>query len=120
MANIIIKEAIREEIAQRVVEQAHPGYNADYMGEWYVVNGAAVVHCQRNAQWNPWQDDDAVIAVDDLVNIYGGADAEHAVFDPTPAEGYDAETGTEIAVSFALGYVPAEYDAAAYAARWGE
>jgi hypothetical protein len=107
---IQISDSIKQEIAERVVEMAHPGYSADYQGNYYVVNGERVMHRQSNARWNPWSDDADVIHVNDLVWYFGGAKQENADFDPTPAEGYDEETGTEIAVGFALGYVPDSYD----------
>lgn len=119
MARIIsISEDIKEEIARKVVEQAHPGYSVDYQGQWYVVDGSSVQHKQRNAPWAPWSDDSAVIAVDDLVNIYGGADDENAVFSLEDTSGYSDEEQLEIAVEFALGYVPDSYDAEAYEARY--
>lgn len=119
MANIVtISESIKEEIARRVVEQAHPGYSSDYMGQWYVVDGRAVVHAERNRPWNPWSDDAAVISVDDLVHIYGGADEEHASFGLDTSDEYDDEEQIGIAVEFALGYVPDSYDAADYEARY--
>jgi hypothetical protein len=115
MANIItISDSIKQEIAERVVEMAHPGYNADYQGNWYVVDGECVMHKQSNAPWAPWSDDAAVIHVSDLVWYFGGAKEESADFDPTPAEGCDEETGTEIAIEFALGYVPDAYDQEVY------
>lgn len=77
---ITISENIKGEIAERVVEQAHPGYMAEYQGEWYVVNGTRLMHHQSNAQWTPWQDDDDVISVDDLVMLYGGGEADNAEF----------------------------------------
>lgn len=114
---ITISESIKQEIAERVIEQAHPGYSADYMGQWYVVNGSSVQHKQRNAPWSPWSDDADVISVDDLVNIYGGADAENADFSIEASE-YSDEEQVEIAISFALGYVPDSYDADDYEARF--
>lgn len=114
MAHITISESIKQEIAERVVEQAHPGYSAEYQGEWYVVNGARLMHKQRNAPWSPWSDGDAVISVEDLVFWAGGADQDRADFD---AGNYDDVNEVEAAVSFALDYVPDSYDAAAWDAK---
>lgn len=114
MAVITISEGIKQEIAERVAEQASAGYNYDVQGEWYVVNGSAVVHQEKTAQWNNWNDDDNVIAVDDLVAIYGGADDDHADFE----NGVDGADDFDLTVEFVLGYVPSEYDADDYAARW--
>lgn len=117
MRTIQISESIKQEIAEKVVEQAHPGYSADYMGQWYVVDGTSVQYKQSNAPWAPWSDDADVISVDDLVNIYGGADAENADFSIEASE-YSDEQQVEIAVEFALGYVPDSYDAEAYEHRY--
>lgn len=116
MTIITISESIKQAIAEKVAEQASAGYSADAQGEWYVVNGTAVVHKQRTAAWTPWSDDDQVIAVDDLVNLYGGAEAEQADFE----NGVDGADDFDLTVDFALGYVPSQYDADDYAARWGE
>lgn len=121
---IQISESIKQEIAERVVEQAHPGYSSEYMGEWYVVNGTRVQHKQRNAPWAPWSDAADVISVEELVFLYGGAEQDRADFDPTPSDDLsenedEAERmGYESAVAFALDYVPASYDAADYEARY--
>lgn len=117
MRTIQIAESIKQEIAERVVEQASPGYTKDYQGEWYVVNGSSVQHKQRNAPWSPWSDSADVISVDDLVFIYGGADVERADFSIEPSE-YSDEEQVGIAVEFALGYVPDSYDADDYEARY--
>ena len=120
MARIIkIVEGIKNEIAQRVVEQSHPGYTIDALGAWYVVDGECVMHAQQNRPWDPWHDDADVIGVEDLVNIFGGAERDLAEFDPTPVDGSSDEVGFEMAVEFALEYVPDQYDAEAYEARHG-
>lgn len=112
MAHITIDESIKQEIAEKVCKQAAPGYEKLAQGEWFVVNGEKVVHAQEHRPWDPWNDDD-VVAVDDLVWYCGGARQEHADFDPSPAEGeYDQDVAWEIAVEFALGYVPSAYDTA--------
>lgn len=116
MRTVTISESIKQEIAERIVEQAHPGYSSDYQGQWYVVDGSSVQHKQRNAPWAPWADDSDVIAVDDLVFIYGGAATENAKFEIEASE-YSDEEQIDIAVSFALGYVPDSYDADDYRAR---
>lgn len=113
MRTITISESIKEEIARRVAEQQSAGYSIDAQGQWYVVDGAQVVHAQRNRPWNPWHDAADVIGVEDLVNIYGGADAERADF--TNGEG--GADDFDITVEFALGYVPDSYDADDYEAR---
>lgn len=110
MTQIIIINDIKEEIARKVVEQASAGYSKAAQGEWFVIDGASVMHRDETAQWNPWHDGATVISVDDLVGLYGGADAEHADFDP----GEDVDS----AVQFALDYVPDSYDSADYAARF--
>lgn len=113
---ISISEDIKQEIAEKVAQQASAGYSVDAQGEWYVVDGERVVHAQRNRPWNPWSDDADVIAVDDLVFLYGGAEQEHADFE----NGVDGADDWEPAVDFALGYVPSSYDAADYEARYAE
>lgn len=115
----IIKEEIKEEIATRLVQQEALGHDKEYQGEWYVVNGDKVVHAERNRPWNPWGDDDAVIAVDELIFELGGAGDENASFTSEPQYDEDGdvielseeETTAEFEaqVSFALGYVPDEY-----------
>lgn len=122
MAVITINEDIKQEIAEKVAEQAHPGYSKDAQGEWYVVNGEKVVHAQSNRPWDPWNEDDEVVSVDDLVWCCGGGEQDHADFDPTPdpsginsypADPDEAEKlAWELAVGFALGYVPDSYDPA--------
>lgn len=113
MRTITISESIKEEIARRVTEQQSAGYSVDAQGQWYVVDGAHVIHAQRNRPWNPWHDGADVIGVEDLVNIYGGADAERADF--TNGEG--GAEDFDITAEFALGYVPDSYDADDYEAR---
>lgn len=111
MARITISDSIKQEIAEKVCEQAAPGYEKLAQGQWFVVNGEKVVHAQEHRSWDPWHEDDEVVAVDDLLWYCGGARREHADFDPSPAEGeYDEATAWEIAVEFALGYVPDAYD----------
>lgn len=112
---ITISDNIKQEIAERVVEQAHPGYDSGYMGQWYVVDGERVMHAQRQRQFDPWHDGADVISVDDLVFWAGGAEEDQADFD---AGNYDDENEVEAAVSFALGYIPSNYDAEAYEARY--
>lgn len=122
MATIIqISDSIKGEIAEKVCEQAGPGYVKDYRGEWFVVDGERLMHKERNAPWSPWSDDASVISVDDLVFIYGGAEAENCDFDPSPAgdiEGDTTEAAWGRAVEFALGYVPDSYDHDAYESRY--
>ena len=102
---ITIEEGIKQEIAERVVEEATPGYNPALHGQWFVVDGQEVVHRASNAPWNPWPDDRGVISVSDLVWFFGGGEAEGADFSPFGE--------WEIAVEFALGYVPDAYDPSA-------
>lgn len=113
--NITINESIKQEIAEKVVEQSSAGYSHDAQGSWYVVDGERVVHAQARRPWNPWSDDADVIGVEDLVNIYGGAEADRALFwdDREGNEQYDAQ------VDFALSYVPDSYDADDYSDRRG-
>ncbi len=106
---IKIEESIKQEIAEKVAQQASAGYAKDYQGEWYVVNGSSVVHEQSNAQWSPWHDDDDVISVEDLVFEFGGAGDENADFENS-GDGEDFS----LTVDFALGYVPNSYDAEAW------
>lgn len=70
------------------------------------MDGEAVVHRASNAPWNPWPDDRGVISVSDLVWFFGGGEAEGADFSPFGE--------WEIAVEFALGYVPDAYELSAY------
>lgn len=114
--HITISDSIKQEIAEKVVEQAHPRYDWGYMGQWFVVDGAKVVHYhQGNAQWSLWDDDVDVIGVNDLVFWAGGAEQDRADFD---AGNYDNEDEVEAAIIFALSYVPDSYDADAYEARY--
>lgn len=113
MAHVIIGEGIKQKIAEKVTEQASAGYSAEAQGEWFVVNGSAVVHKQSNAPWVPWYDGDAVISVEDLVFWAGGADADRADFE----NGVDGAEDFDLTVDFALGYVPDSYDAAAWEAK---
>ena len=114
MANIItISENIKREIAEKVAEQSSAGYSYDVQGEWFVVDGTAVVHKSRMAAWAPWHDDADVISVDDLAFIYGGAEDENADF-----ENDGSEEDYKLTVEFALGYVPDSYDADAENARF--
>lgn len=115
---IQISDSIKQEIAERVVEMAHPGYSKGYQGEWYVVDGSRVVHAQGNRPWDPWHDAADVIAVDDLVNIFGGGNRDRADFWGDDDGDYDRKDIDEIRIEFALGYVPDSYDAAAYEARY--
>lgn len=118
MRIITISERIKQEIAEKVCEQASPGYSSDAQGEWFVVNGTAVMHKQRNAPWAPWPDDADVIAVDNLVNLFGGG--SRCDFDPTVCDVQITDADAwEIAVRFALDYVPNSYDAEAYEAQYG-
>ena len=117
---VTISESIKQEIAARVVEQAHPGYDANYMGEWYVVNGTRLMHYQNNAQWTPWNDDDDVISVEDLVMLYGGGEDDNCDFWGEENEDCTEEEDNELRIAFALGYVPDSYDEVAYAAQYGE
>jgi hypothetical protein len=107
-----ISESIKQEIAEKVCEQASPGYSTGAQGEWYVVDGEKVVHAQENRPWNPWHDDAEVVSVDELVFILGGADEDRASFDPSPEGDVSEEVAWEAAVMFALGYVPDRYDTA--------
>jgi hypothetical protein len=108
MANIItISESIKQEIAEKVAEQASAGYSPDAQGNWYVVDGERVVwHNNATAQWKPWSDDAAVIHVNDLVWYFGGAKEENADFE----NGVDGADDFDLTVDFALGYVPNSYD----------
>lgn len=107
---IRINDSIKDEIAQRVVEQATPGYHSQ--GSYYVVNGERVVFAQTHRPWDPWNDDDAVVSVEDLVFICGGAEEDRADFDPSPEGDVSDEDAYEAAVLFASGYVPDAYDPA--------
>lgn len=112
---IQIAESIKGEIAEKIAEQASPGYSKDVQGEWYVVDGVKVVHAERTRPWDPWHDDAKVVSVEDLVWYCGGAQEENADFDPSVAddiEGDTQEAAWERAVEFALGYVPDAYDTA--------
>lgn len=113
MRTIQISESIKQEIAEKVAQQQSAGYSVDAQGQWYVVDGEEVMHAQRNRPWNPWHDSADVISVEDLVNIYGGAEEDRAEF----TNGEDGADDYEVAVDFALGYVPDSYDAEAYEAR---
>jgi len=115
-----IKEIIRREIAERIVEQSGPGYDTDFMGEYYAVDTDgdgmfdAVMHKEEQAPWSPWSDDAVVVAVADFY-IYSDCD-----FDPTPDEdligdmdpdddpAYDA--AEEAAIDLAYSELPEEYE----------
>jgi len=113
---ITIAEHIKQEIAERVVEEATPGYHDQ--GWYYVVNGQTVMFYERTAPWVPWSSGDEIISVNDLVFEVGGAEADAASFDPSASADIITEHGAdeaakmdyEAAVSFALGYVPDSYD----------
>ena len=109
---ITISETIKQEIAEKVALQASAGYDSDVMGTWYVVDGAAVMHYNSSDAWKPWADDAATINVNDLVNLFGGAEDDLADFE----NGVDGADDYDLAVEFALGYVPDSYDATEYAA----
>ena len=51
---ITIEEGIKQEIAERVASSTTPGYSTALHGQWFVVDGEAVVHRASNAPWNPW------------------------------------------------------------------
>ena len=107
MANIItISESIKQEIAEKVAEQASAGYSADAQGNWYVVDGDRVMHCENTAAWKPWNDDANVIHVNDLVWYFGGAREERADFE----NGVDGADDYDLTVEFAMSYVPDSYD----------
>ena len=109
MARLItINDSIKQEIAERVIEQAHPGYDSGYMGQWYVVDGERVQHAQSQRQFDPWHDGADVISVEDLLFWAGGAGNDRADFG---VDNYDDEDEIEAAVLFALGYIPDSYDA---------
>lgn len=114
MRNIQISNSIKQEIAKKVATQHSAGYAREYQGSWYVVDGTAVMHKESNAPWTPWSDDADVIEVEDLVNIFGGADRDHADFE----NGVDGADDFDLTVEFALDYVPDSYDADAYEARY--
>lgn len=116
MARLIrIAENIKQDIAEKVAQMASRGYIADYQGSWYVVDGVRLMHHTSDAPWTPWMDNAAVIHVNDLVEIYGGADTESADFENS-GEGEDYA----LTVEFALSYVPDSYDADDYAWRSGD
>lgn len=115
MAIITISESIKQEIAEKVAEQASAGYSIDAQGEWFVVDGATVMHKSRTAAWAPWSDDADVISIDDLVFMFGGAEDENADF-----ENDGSEEDFNLTVDFVLGYVPDEYDTAVLEAQYGE
>lgn len=107
MTNIItISESIKQEIAEKVAEQASAGYSPDAQGNWYVVDGERVMHYESTAAWKPWNDDASVIHVNDLVWYFGGAKEENADFE----NGVDGADDFDLTVEFALGYVPNSYD----------
>lgn len=107
MANIVtISDSIKQEIAEKVAEQASAGYSPDAQGNWYVVDGARVTHYSSTAAWKPWHDDADVIHVNDLVWYFGGAEQERADFE----NGVDGADDFDLTVEFALGYVPDSYD----------
>ena len=112
---ITISETIKQAIAEKVALQASAGYDSDVMGRWYVVDGDDVIHCETHAAWNPWPDDAATINVNDLVNLFGGAEDDLADFE----NGVDGADDYDLAVEFALGYVPDSYDATEYEERYG-
>lgn len=110
---IIIKEDIKQEIAEKVALQAGAGYMKDFHGEWFVVDGTEVVHRASNAPWNPWHDGADVISVEDLVFEFGGAEQEGADF----KNGVGRADDFDVTVAFASGYVPDSYDADAWDRR---
>lgn len=107
MAVIQIDPAIKEEIALCLVHEQSAGYDRQYMGEWYVVDGKRVAHAELNRQFDPWHDEAKVISVDELIFEVGGAEEDGATFD-TPSPCSDEEF--EAVVSFAYFYVPDSYE----------
>lgn len=83
-----ISSAIRRNIAEKVVEQAHPGYSKMAQGEWYT-DGERLYHAEDNRAWDPWPDGALVISVDDLVYEFGGAQEAHCDFSPAIESGID-------------------------------
>ena len=84
MTTFTIKPEIRQEIAEAIVKQSHPGYDTRYYGEYYAVDTDgdneldAVMFKGATAQWEPWSGGDAAIAVSDFYQDSG------ADFDPSP------------------------------------
>lgn len=76
MTTITINPSIKGDIAEKIVEQAHPGYSAEYMGAWFT-DGDRLYHRESHAPWNPWSDDAVVVAVDDLIDL--------SAIDPDPS-----------------------------------
>jgi len=103
-----INPTIRREIAEKVVEQAHPGYSYPYQGQWYT-DGQRLYHVEEHAPWMPWSDDAVVVSVDDLVFEYGGADDS---CDFSPVDERDGSDITEAAIDFCLAYVPSQIEIA--------
>lgn len=106
-----INPAIRREIAEKVVAQAHPGYSKAAQGEWYT-DGARLYHVEDTAPWLPWSDDAVVVSVDRLVYAYGGAGEDRCDFNPQNAGGEDDDEYTEAAIDFCFHYVPEQVEIA--------
>lgn len=101
-----IEPAIKRAIAEKVVEQAHPGYSKAAQGQWFT-DGKRLYHAAEQRPWNPWPDNASVVSVDELVQHYGGAEKDHARFETEDGvSGVSEEEATEIAVDFCLQYIP--------------
>lgn len=107
-----IAETHRREIAEKVVEQAHPGYSKMAQGEWYS-DGMRLYHAQENRAWNPWPDSTQAFSVETLVYAWGGAYAENCDFSIESDDPEDLEQ----AVAFCLDYVPHEMPDGVYVGR---
>lgn len=105
-------ETHQHDIAEKVVEQAHPGYSKMVQGEWYS-DGTRLYHAQANRAWNSWPDQTQVFNVDTLVYDWGGAQAENCDFS---VESDDPDE-LEQAVIFCLDYVPHEIPDGVYVGR---
>ena len=61
--------AFRLELAQRIVQQAHPGYSSMAQGSWYCDPVTdELFHTEVNRQWNPWPDsvDWRIVGIEEL------------------------------------------------------
>lgn len=107
MTTYTISMNIRQEIAEAIVAEAHPGYNRDAQGWHYVVDTDgdkvfdAVMAKEANAPWNPWHDNAYAVSIYNLM-----ADST-ADFSPVDEDGNEMY---EDALMLALDEMPEEWE----------
>lgn len=107
MSAYTISKDIKNEVAEAIVAEAHPGYNRDAQGWHYVVDTDgdkvfdAVMVKEGNAPWNPWHDNACAVSVYELM--------ENSTADFSPVD-YDGNEMYEDAIMLALDEMPEEWE----------